>query len=52
MPIAPPDAVRRLRAVADRVDAVEVRRRFGAVSVLYDDFTQVPDEVVAELLNR
>jgi predicted phosphoribosyltransferase len=36
--------------VADRVDIVEIRRGFGAVSVLYDDFAQVPDETVAELL--
>ena len=49
-PIAPPDAVRRLEAVADRVDALEVRRNFGAVSVLYDDFAQVADDAVARLL--
>lgn len=49
-PIAPPDAVRRLQAVADRVDAVEVRRNFGAVSVLYADFDQVPDDAVARML--
>ncbi len=50
VPIAPPDALARLERVADRVDAVEVRSGFGAVSVLYDDFTQVSDERVAELL--
>ena len=52
VPIAPPGAVRALEQVADRVDAVEVRSRFGAVSVLYDDFAQVPDERVAELLRE
>jgi predicted phosphoribosyltransferase len=51
-PIAPPDAVARLGAVADRVDAVEVRRGFGAVSVLYRDFAQIPDDVVTDLLQR
>jgi putative phosphoribosyl transferase len=51
-PIAPPDAVARLDSVADRVDAVEVRRAFGAVSVLYGDFAQVPDDAVCELLQR
>lgn len=52
VPIAPPSAVGALEQVADRVDAVEVRSRFGAVSVLYDDFAQVPDETVAELLRE
>jgi putative phosphoribosyl transferase len=51
-PIASPDAVAGLERVADRVDVVEVRRGFGAVSVLYDDFAQVPEEIVTELLQR
>jgi putative phosphoribosyl transferase len=50
VPIAPPDAVARLEREADRVDAVEVRAAFGAVSVLYDDFGEVPDDEVAALL--
>ena len=50
-PIAPPSAVRALERVADRVDVVDVLRGFGAVSVVYGDFRQVPDETVAELLN-
>jgi predicted phosphoribosyltransferase len=49
-PIAPPGAVRLLEAVADRVDAVEVWRNFGAVSVVYDDFAQVADDEVAGML--
>jgi predicted phosphoribosyltransferase len=36
--------------VADRVDIVEVRRGFGAVSMLYDDFREVPDDAVAGML--
>jgi putative phosphoribosyl transferase len=49
-PIAPPGAVRMLDRSADRVDVVEVLPGFGAVSVLYDDFREVPDsEVVATL---
>jgi predicted phosphoribosyltransferase len=51
-PVAPPDAVADLEQAADRVDVVEVRRSFGAVSVLYDDFAQVSDEAVAEELQR
>jgi putative phosphoribosyl transferase len=51
-PIAPPRAVAELERVADRVDVLEIRRSFGAVSVLYDDFAQVSDEAVAALLQR
>jgi putative phosphoribosyl transferase len=51
-PVAPPDAVHGLERVADRVDVVEIRRGFGAVSVLYDDFSQVPEETVVALLKR
>lgn len=49
-PIAPPDAVALLERRADRVDIVEIRSRFGAVSVLYDDFREVPDEAVPAAL--
>lgn len=49
-PIAPPDAVARLEQEADRVDVVEVRAAFGAVSVVYDDFGEVPDSAVATAL--
>ena len=49
-PIAPPSAVRTLEWVADRVDVLEIRSAFGAVSVLYDDFRQVADEMVAALI--
>lgn len=51
-PIAHPDAVRGLERVADRVDVVEIRRGFGAVSVLYDDFRQVSEETVLALLEH
>jgi putative phosphoribosyl transferase len=49
-PIAPPDAVAFLERRADRVDIVEVRGNFGAVSVLYDDFREVPDQLVPAAL--
>lgn len=51
VPIATPRAVELLATVADRVDAVEVRSGFGAVSVLYDDFAQVPDDDAVHLLS-
>jgi predicted phosphoribosyltransferase len=49
-PIAPPGAVRMLERSADRVDVVEILPGFGAVSVLYDDFREVPDSVVVATL--
>jgi putative phosphoribosyl transferase len=51
-PVAPPDAVTLLERVADRVDIVEVRRGFGAVSMLYNDFREVPDDAVAGMLTE
>lgn len=51
-PIAPPAAVRRLEAVADRVDIVDVRSNFGAVSTVYDDFHEVPDVAVRRMLTQ
>ena len=49
-PVAPPAAVAMLGEVADRVDIVEIRRGFGAVGALYEDFEPVPDKIVLELL--
>ncbi len=49
-PIAATSAVRDLEAVADRVDVLEIRTAFGAVSVLYDDFREVSDEDVEAIL--
>jgi predicted phosphoribosyltransferase len=51
-PIATPRIVTVLRTVADRVDVAEIRRHFGAVSVVYDDFREVPDEDVEALLRQ
>ncbi len=49
--VAPRDAVRSLRKVADEVVAVLKPRNFVAVGVWYEDFTQTTDnEVVAALL--
>jgi predicted phosphoribosyltransferase len=36
--------------IADRVDVLEIRSAFGAVSVLYGRFPQVSEAEVAELL--
>jgi putative phosphoribosyl transferase len=50
VPVGPPDTVKELREVADDVVCVETTRRFFGLSEWYEDFAQVSDEEVAELL--
>lgn len=50
VPVAPPDAVARLRAQADEVVCLSAPRAFRAVGEWYRDFTQTPDEEVLALL--
>ena len=50
VPVAPPDAVRRLAQDCDQVIALATPIHFYAVGQWYDDFAQVPDERVVELL--
>jgi putative phosphoribosyl transferase len=50
VPVAPADTVARLRDVADEVVCGLTPRRFLAVGQWYDDFRQVPDDQVRELL--
>ncbi|MFF1356606.1 phosphoribosyltransferase family protein [Streptomyces sp. NPDC058297] len=52
VPVAPPDAVRRLRAVADDVVCLSVPPLFGSVGEWYGDFSQTTDEEVAACLAR
>ncbi|HEY8471093.1 MAG TPA: phosphoribosyltransferase family protein [Natronosporangium sp.] len=49
-PVAAPEAVRKLRKVADEVVCPLVPLDFGAVSRYYDRFTQVSDDEVSALL--
>jgi predicted phosphoribosyltransferase len=51
-PVAAPEAVERLRAIADVVNCVAVPRDFGAVGFWYRDFTQTTDDEVRQLLQR
>jgi predicted phosphoribosyltransferase len=51
-PVAPPDAVTRLRAQADEVVCVDTPADFPAVGVFYEDFGQTSDEEVCRLLKR
>ncbi|MET8752683.1 phosphoribosyltransferase family protein [Streptomyces sp. NPDC004667] len=50
VPVAPPDAVARLRAQADELVCLSTPRAFRAVGEWYRDFTQTPDEEVLALL--
>jgi putative phosphoribosyl transferase len=50
VPVAPPDTVEEMRAVADDVVCVESPRGFAAVGQWYEDFTQTSDDEVVRLL--
>ena len=52
VPVAPPDAVLRLRSEADQVVSVATPEPFFAVGQWYADFPQVSDERVVSLLAR
>jgi putative phosphoribosyl transferase len=51
IPVAPPDAVRRLEGEADEVRVIETPEPFYAVGQWYVDFPQVSDERVIQLLS-
>ena len=51
VPVAPPDTVEEMRAVADEVVCVESPRGFAAVGQWYEDFTQTSDDEVVRLLD-
>ncbi len=52
VPVAPPEAVRRLRAEGCEVLCVREEPLFVAVGQFYEDFTQVSDEEVQALLQE
>lgn len=53
VPVAPPDAAVQLRAAADELVALEVPDDYlGAVGAYYDDFPQVEDREIVELLEH
>lgn len=52
VPVGSPEAVRRLRRVADEVVCLDAPSDFQAVGEWYDDFTAVPDDTVQQLLAR
>jgi putative phosphoribosyl transferase len=52
VPVAAPDSVRALASDADEIVCVEQPTRLQSVGQWYDDFTQVDDREVVELLER
>jgi predicted phosphoribosyltransferase len=52
VPVAPPDAVARLRRCADEVVCLSMPRLFFAVGEWYRDFSQTSDEEVISLLTQ
>ena len=52
VPVAPTETLARLRVEVDDVVCLEVREDFRAIGLYYDDFTQVTDEEVRDLLAR
>lgn len=51
-PVASPEAIRMLQAVADDVVCLEAPARFRAVGQFYEDFTATTDEEVLRLLEQ
>jgi putative phosphoribosyl transferase len=52
VPVAPPDTVDSLRAEVDDVVCLDTPAWFGAIGAFYEDFEQLSDEDVRELLAR
>jgi putative phosphoribosyl transferase len=52
VPVAPPETIEDLRAHVDDVVCLATPRHFGAIGAFYDDFEQLSDEEVIDLLRR
>jgi predicted phosphoribosyltransferase len=50
--VAPPDTIARLRPQADEVVCLATPRLFAAIGAFYEDFRQLSDEEVVDLLRR
>jgi putative phosphoribosyl transferase len=51
-PVAPPDTLERLRPQVDEVVCLAAPRLFGAIGAFYEDFRQLTDEEVVDLLRQ
>ena len=52
VPVGPPDTIRELEKLADRVVCLHTPALFYAIGQFYEDFSQTSDEEVTELLRR
>lgn len=52
LPVGPPEAAAELKEMVDDFICLEVPAYFGAVGAFYEDFTQVSDDEVVEMLER
>ena len=52
VPVAPPETIERLRGEVDALICLETPELFGAIGYFYQDFRQVSDEEVVEILKR
>jgi predicted phosphoribosyltransferase len=52
VPVAPPDTLEKVRQYADEVVCLETPQWFSAVGQFYQDFPQVEDEAVVEVLRE
>jgi putative phosphoribosyl transferase len=52
IPVAPPDAIEKLRPEVDALICLETPEMFGAIGYFYRDFRQVSDQEVVAILNR
>lgn len=50
VPVGPTDTLRELRAEVDEIVCLEDYQSFGAIGAYYDDFRQISDEEVADIL--
>jgi len=50
VPVAPPDAIKRLEQIADEVVCIEVRADFFGIGQFYEDFKQYTDAEVKKFL--
>lgn len=52
VPVGPKDTVLKLKTVADEVVVLQVPLSFGAVGEFYQDFSQVTDDEVVEIMRK
>jgi predicted phosphoribosyltransferase len=52
IPVAPRDTIEKLKEIVDEVIVLQVPLVFGAVGAFYQDFSQVTDDQVIEIMQK